>query len=329
MSRVVRFHRTGGPEVLQIDDVEVAQPGPGEVRLTVKALGLNRSEIMFLQGAYLDTPRLPARVGYEASGVVESVGEGVTEVSAGDVVSTIPSFSQNDYGVCAEMAVVPARSVAKFPPSFSWAEGAAIWMQYMTASGALIQIAQMNAGDVVLIPAASSSVGLAAIQLANMVGAKPIALTRNAGKKERLLALGAAHVVVTEEEDLVSAVMKITDGTGARLVFDPVGGPYVMNLAGATARGGIIFQYGGLSKEPTPFPAWEVVSKSLTIRGYGLFEIVMDPAKFAAAKQFISNGLETGNLKPVIDRKFPFDEIVEAYRYLESNQQVGKVVVTL
>ena len=329
MSRVVRFHRTGGPEVLQIDDVAVAQPGPGEVRLTVKALGLNRAESMFRYGSYLDTPRLPARVGYEASGLVESVGEGVTEIRVGDAVSTIPSFSQNDYGVCAEQAVVPARSVAKFPASFSWEEAAAIWMQFMTASGALVQIARMQAGDVVLIPAASSGVGLAAIQLARMVGATPIALTRQAAKKEQLLALGAAHVVVTEEEDLVATVMKITDGAGARIVFDPVGGPYVTTLAGATARGGIIFQYGGLSKEPTPFPAWEVVSKSLTMRGYGLIEIALDPAKFAATKQFVTSGLETGKLKPVIARRFVFDEIVEAYRYLESNQQVGKVVVTL
>ena len=329
MSRVVRFHRTGGPEVLQIDDVEVARPGPGEVRLAVKALGLNRAEAMFRYGKYLDTPRLPARVGYEASGVVESVGEGVTDVRVGDAVSTIPSFSQNSYGVCAELAVVPAYALAKFPASFSWEEGAAIWMQYMTAAGALILIAGMQAGDVVLIPAASSGVGIAAIQLARMVGATPVALTRQSTKKERLLALGAAHVVVTEEEDLLAAVTKITNGAGARLVFDPVGGPYVTTLAGATARCGIIFQYGGLSKEPTPFPAWDVVSKSITMRGYGLFEIAMDPAKFAAARQFIANGLETGKLKPVIAKRFAFEEIVEAYRYLESNQQVGKVVVTL
>lgn len=329
MARVVRFHRTGGPEVLQFDELEIAAPGPGEVRLAIKALGLNRAEAMFRYGQYLDTPRLPARVGYEASGVVEAVGEGVTEVQVGDAVSTIPSFSQNFYGVCAEQALVPARSVAKFPASFSWAEAASIWMQYLTAAGALILVGKMQAGDVVLIGAASSSVGVAAIQLARMVGATPIALTRQAAKKERLLACGAAHVVVTGAEDLVAAVTKITDGAGARLVFDPVGGPYLATLAAATARRGIIFQYGAMGKEPAPFPEWQVVSKSLTIRGHALFDVVMDPAAFAAARQFISEGLASGKLKPAISKTFAFDEIVEAYRYLESNQQVGKVVVTL
>lgn len=188
MARVVRFHRTGGPEVLQFDDVEISPPGPGEVRLTIKALGLNRAEAMFRYGQYLDIPRLPARVGYEASGVVDAVGEGVTDIRVGDAVSTIPSFSQNLYGVCAEQALVPARSVAKFPASFSWAEAASIWMQYLTSAGALIVVGKMRAGDVVIVGAASSSVGVAAIQLARMVGAIPVALTRQAAKKERLLA---------------------------------------------------------------------------------------------------------------------------------------------
>ncbi|HEY1107080.1 MAG TPA: zinc-dependent alcohol dehydrogenase family protein [Opitutaceae bacterium] len=329
MARVVRFHRTGGPEVLQFDELDIPPPGPGEVRLAIKALGLNRAEAMFRYGQYLDTPRLPARVGYEASGVVEAVGEGVTEVRVGDAVSTIPSFSQNLYGVAAEQALVPARSVAKFPAMFSWVEAAAIWMQYLTATGALVLVGKMQAGDVVLIGAASSSVGLAAIQLARMMGATPVALTRQSAKKERLLACGAAHVVVTGEEDLVSAVQTITGGAGARLVFDPVGGPGLAKLAAATARRGIIFQYGAMGKEPALFPEWEVVSKSLTLRGHALFDVVMDPVAFAAARAFISDGLAAGHLKPVISKTFAFDEIVEAYRYLESNQQVGKVAVTL
>lgn len=135
--------------------------------------------------------------------------------------------------------------------------------------------------------------------------------------------------MVTSEEDLAAAVAKLTEGAGARLVFDPVGGPYLATLAAATARRGIIFQYGAMGKEPAPFPEWQVVSKSLTIRGHALFDVVMDPVGFAAARQFIAEGLASGKLKPVISKTFAFDEIVEAYRYLESNQQVGKVVVTL
>lgn len=329
MARVVRFHRTGGPEVLQFDELDIPEPGPGEVRLTVKALGLNRAEAMFRYGQYLDTPRLPARLGYEAAGLVEAIGEGVTEVRVGDAVSTIPAFSQNQYGVCAERALVPARSLAPFPTSFSWAEAASIWMQYLTAAGALMLVGKMQAGDVVLVGAASSSVGIAAIQLARMVGAVPIALTRQRAKKDRLLACGAAYVVVTGEEDLVAVVRQITGGAGARLVFDPVGGSYLATLAAATARRGIIFQYGAMSREPAPFPEWEVVSKSLTLRGHALFDVVMEPAALASARAFVSEGLVTEKLRPVIARAFAFEDIAEAYRYLESNQQVGKVVVTL
>ena len=176
MARIVRFHQTGGPEVLKIEQVEVPSPGPGEVRIAVKALGLNRAESMFRSGQYLEQPTFPARLGYEAAGTVEALGEGVQGLKVGDAVSTIPAFSQNQYGVYGDTAIVPAAAVAKHPASLSWAEAAAIWMQYLTAYGALIDIAGLKAGDTLLIPAASSSVGIAAIQIANMVGATPIAL---------------------------------------------------------------------------------------------------------------------------------------------------------
>ena len=177
MARVVRFHQTGGPEVLKIENIEVRPPGRGEVRIAVKALGLNRAESMFRSGQYLEDPKFPARLGYEAAGIVEAVGEGVTGLKVGDAVSTIPAFSQNEYGVYGDTALAPAAAVAKHPASLSWTDAAAIWMQYATAYGALIDIAHLGAGDTVLIPAASSSVGIAAIQIANLVGATPIALT--------------------------------------------------------------------------------------------------------------------------------------------------------
>jgi NADPH:quinone reductase len=194
MPRVVRFHQTGGPEVLQIETIDVPPPGAGEVRIAVKALGLNRAESMFRLGQYLEQPTFPARLGYEAAGTVEAVGPGVTGLKSGDAVSTVPAFSQNQYGVYGDVAIVPAAAVAKHPPSLSWTEAAAIWMQYLTAYGALIEMARLGAGDTVLIPAASSSVGIAAIQIASMVGATPIALTRKHDKRAALTKLGAAHV---------------------------------------------------------------------------------------------------------------------------------------
>jgi len=329
MARAVRFHKIGGPEVLQIDTVEPPTPGAGEVRISVKALGLNRAEAMFRSGQYLEQPKFPSRLGYEAAGVVDALGPGVEGLKVGDAVSTIPAFPLGKYGVYGDVAVVPAAAVAKHPPSLSWAEAAAIWMQYLTAYGALIDIARLTKGDALLIPAASSSVGIAAIQIARMVGATAIALTRKDDKREALTRLGAPHVIATEKQDLVAEVNKLTSGKGARVVFDPVGGPALAKLAAATMSCGIIFQYGALSPEPTPLPLFDVLGKSLTIRGYILFEITSEPARLEKGKKFVIDGLASGQLKPVIAKTFPLSEIVEAHRYLESNQQIGKIVVTV
>jgi NADPH:quinone reductase-like Zn-dependent oxidoreductase len=329
MARVVRFHRIGGPEVLQIDTLDVPAPAAGEVRISVKALGLNRAESMFRSGQYLEDPKLPSRLGYEAAGTVEAVGAGVEGFKAGDAVSTIPAFPQGKYGVYGDVAIVPAAAVAKHPSSLSWNEAAAIWMQYLTAHGALIDIAKLSQGDTVLIPAASSSVGLAAIQIARLVGATPIALTRKEDKRAALTELGAAHVIATDTQDLVAEVKNVTNGKGARVVFDPVGGPTVAKLVSAMAPRGILFQYGALSPDPTPLPLFEVLGKSLTIRGYILFEITSDKSRLEPAKKFVNNGLASGKLKPVIAKTFPLSEIVASHRYLESNQQIGKIVVTV
>jgi NADPH:quinone reductase-like Zn-dependent oxidoreductase len=329
VARVVRFHRIGGPEVLQIDTLEVPPPGPGEVRIHVKSLGLNRAESMFRSGRYIEDPVLPSKLGYEAAGIIDSVGPDVTGLKPGDAVSTIPAFSQGKYGVYGDTAIVPAAAVAKHPASLSWTEAAAIWMQYLTAYGALIDIAKLTRGDVVLIPAASSSVGIAAIQIANSVGATPIALTRKEDKRDALTQLGAAHVIATETQDLVAEVKRVTDGKGARVVFDPVGGPTVAKLTSAMAMHGILFEYGALSTEPTPLPLMDLLTKRLTIRGYILFEITSDPARLERGKQWVVAALAESKLKPVIDKTFPFAEIVEAHRYLESNRQIGKIVVTV
>ncbi len=327
MSRVVRFHKVGGPEVLQISDEQVTAPGPGEVQIEVKAIGINRAEVMFRSGQYLETPQLPARLGYEAAGIVVSVGEGVSEFKQGDAVSTIPAFSQNDYGVYGDLVNVPATAVVKHPTHLSWPEAAAIWMQYMTAYGALVDIADTKAGEYVLITAASSSVGVAAIQTANMIGAIPVALTRYSSKREALLKAGAKYVIASEEQDLVAEVNRITNGQGARVIFDPVGGPTINKLAEATAQRGIIFQYGALSSEPTPLPLFTILAKQLTIRGYTLFEVSTDPERLARAKQFIIKGLTDGKLKPAVAKIFKLEQVVEAHRYMESNQQIGKIIL--
>src|SRR5262249_39773800 len=180
MARVVRFHETGGPAGLKVEPLDGPPPrrGKGEVQIRVKALGLNRAESMFRRGEYLEQPDFPARIGYEAAGTVAAVGPGGDGFKVGDAVSTIPAFSMNQYGVYGDLVSAPGHAVAHPPASLSWEQAASIWMQYLTGYGALIDIADLKAGDALVIPAASSSVGLAAIQIANRVGATPIALTR-------------------------------------------------------------------------------------------------------------------------------------------------------
>lgn len=331
LSKTVRFHKTGGPEVLCFESMEVGEPGPGEMRLRIEAIGLNRAEVAFREGYYLDPPKLPARIGYEASGIVEAVGEGITGFSVGDPVCVIPGFSMNQYGVYAERALVPASAVLKRPAGLSPAAASSIWMQYLTAYGALVDIAKIGRGDTVLITAASSSVGLASIQIANAVGAIPIAITRTEAKAEALRKHGAAHVIVTDKQDLVAEVMRITEKKGARVAFDAVVGPIVTTLTAALAPQGMLILYGNLSgkKNETLLPFGPMLGKGLSLRGYVVFEIIHNAQRLAAARQFIEQGLQSGKLVPVIDRTFTFDQIADAHRYLESNAQLGKIVVTV
>lgn len=329
MARVVRFHQLGGPEVLKFEDAPSQQPGKGEVRLRVQAVGLNRAESMFYHGQYLEQPQLPSRLGYEAAGVVDAVGEGVDRKWMGKTVSTVPGFSMNRYGALGEEAVVPESSLGEYPSSLTPAQGSAIWMQYLTAYGALVHYGKVGAGDFVSIPAASSSVGLAAIQIVRDAGATAIAVTRTSAKRDELIALGAHHVIASQEEDYVKRIEEITGGQGVRLTFDPVAGPELEKLAAAAARGGTIFEYGALSSEPTPFPLFQALSKGLSVRGYVLMEITLNSALLEKAKKYVYERLADGRFVPKIARTFSFDQTVEAYRYLESNQQVGKVVITV
>jgi len=329
MARVVRFHRTGGPDVMQFDDVPVGDPQRGEMRVRIEAIGLNRAEAMFRSGTYLEEPRLPARLGYEASAIIEALGDGVDGFAPGDSVSVIPAFSMNDYGVYADTAIVPAYAVLQRPTGVSTIESAAVWMAYLTAWGALIDIGRLGRGDAVIISAASSSVGLAAIQIANSVGAVPIATTRTRAKATALAKAGAAHVVVTSEQEIGAAVNDATGGKGARLVFDPVGGPQAEALAQAMSHRGVMLIYGALATAPTPFPVIAALQKALTLRGYTLFEFVRDPERLARAAAFIEDGLADGGLEPIIAKTFSLDAIVQAHVYLESNEQFGKIVVTV
>jgi NADPH:quinone reductase-like Zn-dependent oxidoreductase len=329
MSRTIKFAKAGGPEVLEFIEMEVPAPGPQEVRIKVKAIGINRAESMWRNDKYVEPVKFPAGLGYEAAGVVDAVGKDVTGFAAGDTVSTIPVFSLNKYSTYGEIILVPDHAVVKHPESLSFAEAASVWMMFITAYGALIFDAQVKAGDHVILPAASSSIGLAAIQLANYAGATPIALTRTSDKKKRLRDAGAEHVIATQEQDVVAEVMRITNGNGARVAFDPVGGPDFPKLIRALTNQGIAYIYGALSEGDTPIPVLEMIPKMPTVKGYSVRLVLGDAARRKVAVEYVTRGLASGALKPIIDRTFKFDEMVEVHRYLESSGQFGKIVVTL
>jgi len=329
MARIVRFHQLGGPENLKIEEVPLRPLKKGEVKLRVQAIGLNRAESMFYHGIYLEDPKLPSSLGYEAAGVVEEVGPGVDTDWIGKTVATIPAFSMVEYGMVGEEVIAPVAALGEYPPNLSPVEGAAIWMQYITAYGALIEFGHVTAGDFVLIPAASSSVGLAAIQIVKDAGAVSIAATRTPKKRDQLIELGADHVIVTEKENLVLRMHDITGGKGARVIFDTVAGPFVEQLAKVASQGGIIFQAGALSLQATPFPLLRALAKALTFRGYTLWEITRQPDLLDVAKEYVYDRLADGRFVPKIGKTFPFEQAAEAYKYLESNEQVGKVVITV
>jgi NADPH:quinone reductase-like Zn-dependent oxidoreductase len=328
-AKVVRFHTLGGPEVLKIQEEPIPDPKKGEVRLDVKAIGLNRAEVMFRKGEYLESAVLPSKLGYEAAGVVAAVGPDVDKSWLGKKASTVPAFLMTHFGVYGEVAIVPASALAAYPEKLTPEEGASIWMQYLTAYGALITHAQITKGDFVVITAASSSVGIAAIEMVKAEGAISIATTRTSKKKATLVEVGATHVIATEEEDLAARVKEITGAKGARVIFDPIAGKGIERLAQAAAVGGTIFEYGALASEPTPFPLFTALSKALSVRGYTVRELLSVPKLRAKAEQYVFDHVEAGDFKLRIDRVFPFSEIAEAHRYMESGKQIGKIVVTV
>jgi NADPH:quinone reductase-like Zn-dependent oxidoreductase len=331
MNRTVLFSQHGGPEVLEVVETPVREPMPGEVRIRVHALGLNRAEAMYRTNVYTESAQFPSRIGYEAAGVVDAIGDGVTGFAIGDRVSTIPGFSLNEHGVAGDTAVLPYRYVAPIPEAFTFQEGAAIWMQYLTAYGSLIEFGNLKRGDYVAITAASSSVGIAAIQMVNDAGGVSIAITRTADKRAGLLQAGAQHVIVMEAENLAQRVEEITSGRGADIVFDPVSGPMLEQLSSVVADEGLIVEYGWLQPGLPVYPLVPAIVKGFRVQGFHLsFHVVAKDARLTAGIEYVTQRLASGAFRPLLARRaFTLDQIVDGYRFMESNEQLGKIVVNV
>jgi NADPH:quinone reductase-like Zn-dependent oxidoreductase len=323
MARVVAFDEIGGPEVLKIIDLPIEDPGPAEVRLNVEAIGINRLD-QIIRSGNLFPPAFPrARLGVEAAGVIDAIGHDVRDLAVGDevIVTAVPNMDVN--GTYADYVNLAADAVIHRAGRLDAVHAAATWVAYFTAYGALIERARVRPADTVFITAASSAVGLAAIQIANQIGAVPIAMTRSVNKKADLLRAGATAVVVADEGDATEAVRSLTGGAGADIVVDSVAGPGLPDLARAAKSGGTVVVLGWLDARPALLP----MNWLLTVTGYARFEHNTDPTVVARIAAFLDAGLRTGALKPTIAKVFDLEHIVDAHRYLESGEQLGKVVV--
>jgi NADPH:quinone reductase-like Zn-dependent oxidoreductase len=328
MPRIVRFHRFGGPEVLQIDDLPSQTPGPGEVRIRVEAFALNRADQLYRERRHsvVNGP-LPSRIGYEAAGVIDAVGPDVTEWKIGDRVASLPHPSAS-YGVYGEEAVLPAATLAPFPAGFSPEEATSTWLQYMTAWGGLFVMGGLKPGDAVVITAGSSGSAIGAIQMAKDAGATTIATTRGETKLDFIRSTGADFVIVTEKEDVAARVRAITAGRGADIVYDCVGGPMMAGLIEACACRARYVLYGALGG-PSAIPLIPAALKEVAIRPYSMPTVFAGPAQRAAGLSYIRDRIAAGALRPIVGARFDLDAIVAAHRFMESDQTCGKIVVTV
>jgi NADPH:quinone reductase-like Zn-dependent oxidoreductase len=336
-NKVIRFHEFGSAEVLKVENVDVREPGPGEVRIKVAAIGMNFAEAMWRQNQYIETAQLPSGLGYEVSGTIEKLGPGVTRFKAGEKVATFPAHNQGDYPAYGELAVMPVSSVARYPGKLSGVEAASYWTAYLTGYFAFFEIAKLAAGQTVLVTAGSSSTGHAAIQIAKAIGARVIATTRTSKKAGALREAGADVVVATEEEDLVQRVLAGTDGKGVEFAYDAVGGKQLSTLGQIIKPRGHLILYGLRSGGDLAAPLWDLWKKSIQFNLYTVFNFTGSPSlgltrneeAVERAIAFINGGIEKGLFKPKVDRTFKLDDVVAAHRYMEAGAQIGKIVITV
>ncbi len=328
--KAVILSEFGGPEKLEIRDIVNPDPSPGEVRLRVRAIGLNRAEVAARVGKYPLPQALPIRLGYEGAGVVDAVGAGVTNFKVGDRAAVVPiRYDFAVRGTYAEFCNVPEALLTPTPADFTDEEAAATWMAYLTVWSAIIVEAKARPGDFVLVTAASSSLGAPAFQLLRAEGMISIATTRTTSKVSRIQALGADFVIDTSSENLLERITEITKGHGIDVAFDAVGGPQVKELAKAMAPRGVLVLYGMLDSRPLEITPMHLMPKQLTVIGHMVFACLDDPEVRRQGVDYVQRHIRSGAFRPVISRTFSFDIIADAQSYMQSNEQVGKIVVTV
>lgn len=324
----IRFNKTGELDVLNLEDVPMETPVNDEVLFKVDAFALNRADVLHYQGFHTTMPTFPARIGSEATGEVVKVGENVADFKVGDIVTSIP-FNTAKYGVQGEYALVPQDYLTKAPEKLTVEEACAVWMQYSTAYFALFHVGSVKKGDFVFIPAISSSAGYGCFELARDAGAIVIGSTRTSAKKEDLRKLGIDHLIITNEESVEKRLLEITNGKGVDFVYDPVAGVFCNEYLDALALGAVVIIYGLLDPNPTLFPLVPLIRKKAIMDAYSQFNHVENLDKLNECKDYVLKRIEEGKLKPIVSKTFDYKDYKKAYEYMLSNEQVGKIVVTL
>ncbi|WP_103070213.1 zinc-dependent alcohol dehydrogenase family protein [Aquimarina sediminis] len=327
--KAIRFHKTGGLEVLQFDDIDIQKPKESEVLFKVNAFALNQADILFINGMHYTQPNFPSRIGSEATGKVIEVGDKVTKFKKGDKVTSIPFYTR-EYGVQGEYATVPEQYLTNVPNSYTVEEATSFWMQYLTAYYALFKLGKVKKGDYVFIPATSGTAGQGALKIAKDAGAIVIGSTRTQRKKECIQNLGADVVIVTKEENTLEKLKEITGHKGIKFVFDPIGSTeFNQQYMDALSFGGSAAIYGLLSGEFPTFPLLDLVRKNTNLYAYSMFNHVMNKNQLQEGVSYVLERIQKGKLKPLVDNVFDFKDTVEAYKYMLSNKQMGKIVVRI
>ena len=322
--RAVVITKYGDPDVLSIKEVEKPTPKHDEILVKVRATSLNRADLMQRRGLYPDPfPGAHDIPGLEFSGTVELCGDSVTTWKAGDEVMGIVSG-----GAYAEYLVVPEMQAIAVPQNIGLANAAAIPEVFITAWDALVCQANLQAGQWALVHAGASGVGTAAIQICKAIGAY-VVVTCSAGKRDACLALGADLALDYKTADFVEVAMQATHGKGVNAVLDVIGGEYLNRNVSALALKGTIVQVGLMGGGSTAFNIGALMPKRARLMGTVLRPRPADE-KIAVTQRFISEMMPlfaVGKLRPVIDRRFRLDQVVEAHQLMESNANTGKIVI--
>jgi synaptic vesicle membrane protein VAT-1 len=336
--RQVVIPRHGGPEVLELREAPDPRPGEGELRIRVRAVGINFADILARIGLYPDAPKPPVVVGYEVAGVVDAVGNGVTTVHEGDRVLALTRF-----GGYADSVVVPAAQAYRFPERLSDAEAAAVPLNYLTAAIALYRQAALTAGETVLVHNAGGGVGIAAVQLARLRRATVIG-TASAAKHDALRRLGVEHLIDYRHANVEIEVKRLTKGRGVDVVLDPIGGSSFGVSYRMLAPLGRLVMFGVSSISGERRNTWRVLRGwwamkrfdplSLINRNKGVFGLNLghlwdEQRQLQPLMDLILSELRAERLTPIVARTFPFDRVADAHRFIQSRANIGKVVLTI